>query len=170
MNRPWRRRLLSACFERRPDLFAVSAITRCSRGAGSLMFLLKGMLSVAVALSCGGLDRVVGLLSSPDGPHDPGELVGQGHGGFVVDVCGADSGRPLTESVLVVAGAEQDGAGAVDEQRSEVTVSAFGDASEVTLEATGVLARGEAEVAGEVPARGKAPGVDNEGDERSRGQ
>jgi hypothetical protein len=88
-----------------------------------------------------------------------------------VDVGLAEVVCPFAEPIgLLGAGVKQDRAGAVDEQCAEVSVTAPGDAAEVSLEAAGVLARGEAEPTGEVPCRWEAVDGSDEGDESSGGE
>jgi hypothetical protein len=74
---------------------------------------------------------VEGLVVLPDGPDDPGELVGEGGGGLVVTASVLSCESPGAESVGTAAlGGEQDGACAVDEEGSEVDVSSLGDPAE----------------------------------------
>jgi hypothetical protein len=93
---------------------------------------------------------------APYRPDDAGQLVGHGHGGLVVDVALGEFVGPGAEAVrLLVPGVQQHGAGAMDEQAAQVAVAALGDAPQVALEAAGELAGGEAQVTGQVAARGK---------------
>ena len=76
----------------------------------------------------------------PDGPDDARELVGDRDGGLVVDVGALELVSPLAEAIgLLLPGVEQNGARAVDQERAQVAVAAFRDATEATLEATGEL-------------------------------
>ena len=71
----------------------------------------------------------------PDGPDDARELVGDRDGGLVVDVGAFEFVSPLAEAIrLLLPGVEQDRARAVDQERTQVTVPAFGDATEAALE------------------------------------
>jgi hypothetical protein len=96
----------------------------------------------------GGMERPIVF---PDGPGDPSELVGECGGGLVVAACSLACESPGAQPIRRLAlGGVQDGAGAVDEQRSQVDVSALGDGAEASSQAGGVLPGGQAEVAGEV--------------------
>ena len=110
-------------------------------------------------------------MPAPDGPDDARELVRDGDGGLVVDVCGLELVRPFAEPIgLGFSGMEQDRARAVNEERAQVAVASLRDAAEASLEAARELSRGEPEVAGEVSARGKAPDVAQERDESGGGE
>jgi hypothetical protein len=71
---------------------------------------------------------------------------------------------------LLLACVDEHRARAVDEERAQVAVAAFGDAAQVALEPAGVLARSEAEVAGEMLSRREASNISDEGDQGGRDQ
>ncbi len=58
---------------------------------------------------------------------------------------------------------DEDRACSVDQERAQVAVSTLGDAAQVALEAARVFAGSEANVAGEMPPRGEASNVSDEG-------
>ena len=77
-------------------------------------------------MSSGLGQELEGTLVGPNGPHHASELVGDSDGGLVVDVGLSEVVRPLAEPVgLLCAGVKQYRAGTVNEQCSEVAVSAL---------------------------------------------
>src|SRR5207245_11020170 len=107
----------------------------------------------------------------PDSPDDAGQLVGEGDGGLVVTAQALDLKGPGTQAIRVGPrrGPPENGAGAVSEEHAEIDVTALADGSEPADETTGVLARCQAEVAGEVTAGGEALDVADEGDQGGGG-
>ncbi len=99
---------------------------------------------------------VEGLAVMVGGPKAPDGLVGEGDGGLVVaDAVGQVDypGLCSVEDLALFEGAPGGGerrSGAMDEQGAQIAVAALGDASQAPGIAAGVLARREAEGAGEV--------------------
>jgi hypothetical protein len=91
------------------------------------------------------------LEAAPDRPDDASDLVCDGDGGLVVGLDLGEAVSPSTEVIgLFDASVEDDGTGTVNEEGSEISIAALGDASESALETAGELARSKAEPAGEV--------------------
>ena len=90
------------------------------------------------------------------GVADARELVGQGAGGLVVVAAGLDIERPAADAADVFAGTfghlgcSQHTARTVGEQHAQIAVAFLGDAAQVPTAARAVLARRQAEPAGEV--------------------
>ena len=97
----------------------------------------------------------------PDCPAHPGHLVGHGNGGLVVPGALLDSKCPTLQAIKGFSGfghglgPNQYGAGAVDNQHSEVLVSSFADSTQPSAIAAGTFQRGDAE-----PGREVAPGLE----------
>ena len=123
--------------------------------------------SVVVAPLCGHGERHEGTVVSPDGPGDAGQLVGESDGGLVVAEPSLESEGPGSESVVGggFLGVAEDGTCAVDEQHSEVGVTALGDSAQTSAQTAGVFSRGETQEAGEVTSRREAPDVSQESDQ-----
>lgn len=109
---------------------------------------------------------------SEDNPSEAGELVGECHGGFVVSTLLLEFEGPAAEPIelFLALGGPEYGSGTVDKESSQVGVSTFGDSSEPTYVATGILPGCEAEEARKVPSGWEPLYVPDEGDESGRGQ
>src|SRR5215510_15238704 len=107
----------------------------------------------------------------PHGPHDSRHLVGQSNGRPIVASQPFDLESPGTQPIEVLApfGRPENGARAVNEQGSEVDVAALADPPQQPHQSTGVLSRGQTEVAGEASRGRKPPYATHEGDQRRRG-
>lgn len=141
MTRAGERILVLGVSVRRSDLFEPSSDQLQSRMGNDAGRRILGSVR----------DRGEGAVALPDGPDDPGELVGESGGGLVVAECGLACESPGTEAIRGLAlGGVKHGASAVDEQGSQVDVSALGDSAEASSQAGGVLSGSQAEVAGEV--------------------
>jgi hypothetical protein len=65
--------------------------------------------------------------AAPHGPDDAGHLVGDGHGGLVVDVGLFELVGPVAQVIgLFLSSVEQDRSRAVDEEGAQVPVAALG--------------------------------------------
>lgn len=108
----------------------------------------------------------------PSGPDDTGDFIGESDGGFVVTTRLFDAQRPGSETVrgLAFLGVTDNGTGSMDEEHSQVTVTALGDPSESSMGSAGVFPGSEAEVAGEMARGGKTMNVTNKSDEGGSGQ
>jgi hypothetical protein len=84
---------------------------------------------------------------------------------------GGDGEGPPLEAIRGrgATGSEQGGAGAVDQEGAQVGVAAFGDGAQMSVEAAGVLARDDAEEAGESASGGESREVSDEGVEGGGG-
>ena len=81
-------------------------------------------------------DLPVVLEAAPHGPIDAGQLVGDGHGGLVVDVSLFELVGPVAQVIgLFFSSVEQNRLRTMDEEGAEVPVAALGDSAEPALEA-----------------------------------
>ena len=85
----------------------------------------------------------------PDGPGDAGELVGQRRGGAIVAPALVETKGPGLETIGMASfvRGEEDGPGAVDQERAQVGVSTFVDRPEAVVVAARVLSGCQAEIA-----------------------
>ncbi len=74
-----------------------------------------------------------------DGPGDAGEFIGQGNGGDVDASSVFYLGDPLAQGIVVLVCGSDHGAGAMDEQASEIGVAPFSDAEQGGFAAGGML-------------------------------
>ena len=85
---------------------------------------------------------------SPHGPDNSGHLVCHSDSCLVVNVRLANPVCPVSEPVgLIRSSAQQDGAGAVDQERAQVAIAALGDAPQVTPQPARVLTWRQPDVA-----------------------
>src|SRR5206468_2606961 len=103
----------------------------------------------------------------PGGPGDAGELVGQGDRCLVVSNASLELERPGPEAIvfLRLLSVAENGPRSVDQEHTDVGVSALGDATEPALHPARVFPGGEPEVAREVAAGGETVNVADEGNE-----
>src|SRR5262245_31038273 len=115
---------------------------------------------------CSLSDRLEPLAMLPDCPGDSSEFVSQGDGGFVMARALLKAERPAAQPVLLLRflAMPENGAGTMNEEHAHVQVTSLGDVSQSTFRAAGAFARGEPEIAGEVPGRGEPVDVADEGD------
>jgi YD repeat-containing protein len=111
-------------------------------------------------------------VSSPEGPGDASELIGQSNRGAVVAAARLDRDGPATEPIwlLRTLGSVEGGSGTVDEQGAQIGVASLCDRAQVSLKAAGSLTRDQAEVAGEAPSGTEAGGIADEGNHGGRGR
>lgn len=111
------------------------------------------------------------IITSPDGPNNTGEFIGQGNGGNVMPPSFFDSKRPSTKSVGrgVVFGMHKDRARAVDKKHAQVNIPPLGDAPEAAMIAAGIFPGRETEEAGEVASCRESVDITDECNQRSGG-
>ena len=113
---------------------------------------------------------------APGGPHDSGELVGEGDSGLVVAAPFLQFERPGAQSVERSASTlsrscrEQHGPGAMDQQGSKVRIALFADAPEPSPFAGRVLPGSQTQPADKVTAGGEALNLDHRGAQRGGGE
>ena len=115
-------------------------------------------------------EKVTSVL--PHGPTGAGEFVCERDGGNVVATSFFELQCPGTQAVWRVEsfGMTEHGSGAVDEEHSQVSVAAFGDATEAAGQSAGMFPWSQADVACEVTTRAKALHITDESEEGGGGQ
>lgn len=108
--------------------------------------------------SDGPLGLVMGLVDG-DSPGDPGEFIGQGDGSDVYTPALYQSSNPLAERISFVVGGAYHGPGTMDEQASEIRITAFADAEQGGFTAGGMLSGNEPEGRCCIPAPPELTGV-----------
>lgn len=114
-------------------------------------------------------DKVI--TTSPNGPNNTGEFIGQGHGGNIMAPLFFDTKRPGTETVGrgVFFGMHEDRARAVDKKHAQVSIPPLGDAPEAAMIAAGIFPGSETEEAGEVASCRESVDIADESNQRSGG-
>ena len=85
-------------------------------------------------------------------PQDPGILVSQGDNGLLPARALTKSHCPLRDLVVSAVRRQHRRFGALDQQRAQVGVASFGDATQIALAAAGVLTRRQADPGTELGA------------------
>jgi len=136
-----------------------------------------GELAVVSSFPCsssGDGHHSEGRPSSPYRPGNARELVGERHGGLVVTAQPFELQGPAAEPVggrgRLRLGVPEHRACPVNQEHAQIGVTALTDGAEAPPRARGVFAWREAQVAGEVPRRGKARHVADGGDQGRRGE
>ena len=109
--------------------------------------------------------RRVGTPRRQQRPEYPGLLGRQRHHRFVEAAPGFQRQNPATRGIGAVGELPHDGAGAVDQQRAEVDIPAFGDAAQPSSAATGMLPRDQSQPRGKLPAVFEGVGIPDRRDQ-----
>ena len=101
-------------------------------------------------------------------PQDAGVLVGHGHAGLLPSHARRQLRQPARGRVVASVGGHHRRLGALDQQRAQVVVAAFGDAPQTGLAAAGVLAWHQAQPGAELVAALELLEVTHAGGQRRR--
>ena len=86
----------------------------------------------------GPLRRIIRLAGRQHRIGDPGDLVGQRHGGHISVAAGFQPRRPATRRIVLALDPAQHGASTVDQQLPQVDIAAFADAQQPLPPACGM--------------------------------
>lgn len=135
--------------------------------------------SVSSMQPVGGFNRDSDLLcygdkvitTSPNGPNNTGEFIGQGNGSNIMTPLLFDSKRPGTKSVGrgILFGMHENRASAVNKKHAQVSIPPLGDAPEAVMIAAGIFPGSETEEAGEVASRRESMDIADKSNQSSGG-